>query len=186
MADYYIPPETLTVITEETTELLDDSIYNRNPISMRLCVVTSFVIETEQQEEQIPYRVFYVEDKDVYVAFYKANEQYNETARVYLINGTTKEVITSYYYTMSLCPTFTAGDEAIDFCVHYTSLTILEFSIMVGNLQKRSVYVVRFRIDLTDQLMKAPKVNLDETNFIFFSIIVPEGAEDHEVALSFY
>lgn len=169
------------------SELLPNR-YMEGALPIDLQWVAAFPIATEQTDAKPPYRVFYLDDKDVYVAFYRTDFEGNNTARVIIVDGESKRVITDMAYALNICPLYTIGDEAHDFCVHSTEFDTLKFTFLIINIEERGAYLVRFSVDF-NEIMSGNAVGdhmrLGMESVEFFSEFLARGMQDHEIAINF-
>lgn len=150
--------------------------------------VAAFPIITEQTDAKPPYRVFYLDDKDVYVAFYRTDFEGNNTARIIIVDGQTKNVLTDMAYALNICPLYTIGDKAHDICIHSTEFDVLKFTLLIINPGERGAYIVRFKVDFNEILngdhnIESARLDLDSVEF--FCEFLTRGMQDHEVAVNF-
>lgn len=114
-----------------------------------------------------------------------------QTVRLYLIDGTTHEMVCSYTYVVETCPEYKLYDEVIDMCVSHDNMSgQLKVTFLIVNKPLRSIYMARYRLCYRelgnlDNDDNGPVVHIHLTDLDFFSVLVPPGTKD-ELALGWH
>lgn len=119
---------------------------------------------------------------------YKAQRVY-----LYLVDGTTHEMVCSYLYSVELCPEYKLYDEVTDMCALYDSTSgLIKVTFLIINKPLRSAYLARYRLCCDELGMSNPTSIEDKPNvqihledLDFFNTIVPPGEQD-EIGLGWH
>lgn len=120
-------------------------------------------------------------------------EEYKpQTVYVYLVDGTTHEMVCSYMYAVEVCPEYKLYDEVVDMCVSHDDMSgYIKVTFLIANVPLRSVYMARYR--LCYATLGQPnndgeggivtQIHLEDLDF--FNVLVPPGKQD-EIALGWH
>lgn len=115
-----------------------------------------------------------------------------QTVYVYIIDGTTHEMVCSYLYAVNLCPEYKLYDEVVDMCVNHDDMSgCIKVTFLVVNKPLRSVYMARYRLgyanlgEPNNDGEGGPIVQIHLEDLDFFNVLVPPGTAD-EIALGWH
>lgn len=177
------------VNSADATRLLPYSFFGQYlPVSLN--VEDTFKIQgnVPQDWHFQPRRCIYIDEIDHYLIMDVAEPR---MATLYLVNGKTREIVSSYTYLVEVCPNYTEHDEITDMCVHHEeSFDKITVSFLICNSYTRSASIARYKLDFanlgnpTDEDPTNPRYQIKLSEIQFFANLIAPGKPD-EIALGY-
>lgn len=153
------------------------------PVNMKVEDIVPLYLE--DRGLPVPRRVFYLEDKGMYLVA----DLHGEPPQIYFIDTNTNKMVGSVIYSFNNLPLHVPGDIIADICPHATATKFIEFSLLVVNNTNRTSYVVRLSVN--PDRFKTPAqeagisaYHLTVEDIVFYAELVPPGKPD-EIAVAY-